>query len=351
MQAGSTWSLRWQQLKLLYHTKLAVPRLLRKHLRRLAGRHTPILLGPWLSEVGFELLYWIPLVRRVFAQYGIARERVIAVSRGGVAPWYGEVAAAYWEIFDYLSPAEFLEENQKREKSAGIKKQMGRSPFDRRILKEAAYRLGLGVHDVFHPHWMYNLFSAYWRGWMHLEKLCSWCDHSRLTVNLPGPREAPFPPGEYAAAKIYFSDCFPDTPANRGFTRTLLERVAGRMPVVLLNTGIKVDDHDDLGELRTSNLFDATLLMKPANNLAVQTAIVANARCLISTYGGFSYLGPLLGVPAVSFYSTPNFIGSHLQLAHEVLNQDEQSYLAVLPTACADLLWDLGNVSRERAVA
>ena len=28
----------------------------------------PILVGPWLSEVGFELLYWIPLLRWIKEQ-------------------------------------------------------------------------------------------------------------------------------------------------------------------------------------------------------------------------------------------------------------------------------------------
>src|SRR5690242_8075598 len=49
----------------------------------------PIIAGPWLSEVGFEVLYWIPFLRWFEDRYRVDRERVIAVSRGGVAGWYG----------------------------------------------------------------------------------------------------------------------------------------------------------------------------------------------------------------------------------------------------------------------
>src|ERR1041385_57491 len=43
-----------------------------------------IVVGPWLSEVGFETLYWIPFLRWVRAAFRLDRSRVVAVSRGGV---------------------------------------------------------------------------------------------------------------------------------------------------------------------------------------------------------------------------------------------------------------------------
>ena len=35
----------------------------RRELAALASKPEPILVGPWLGEVGFELLYWIPFLR------------------------------------------------------------------------------------------------------------------------------------------------------------------------------------------------------------------------------------------------------------------------------------------------
>ena len=41
-----------------------------------------ILAGPWLSEVGFETLYWIPFLRWVKLAFRLDPSRVVAVSRG-----------------------------------------------------------------------------------------------------------------------------------------------------------------------------------------------------------------------------------------------------------------------------
>ena len=54
--------------------------------------------------------------------------------------------------------------------------------------------------------------------------------------------------------------------------------------------------------------------MTPADNLAVQTRAIAAARTLVGTYGGFSYLGPYLGVDSFAFYSEENFVPSHLDV-------------------------------------
>ena len=43
-----------------------------------------IVAGPWLSEVGFETLYWVPFLRWVKAAFRLDPSRVVAVSRGGV---------------------------------------------------------------------------------------------------------------------------------------------------------------------------------------------------------------------------------------------------------------------------
>ena len=77
------------------------------------GRH-PIIAGPWLSEVGFEVLYWIPFLRWFEDRYRVDRERVIAVSRGGASSWYADVAGAYVDIFDHLDPETFAQRNAER---------------------------------------------------------------------------------------------------------------------------------------------------------------------------------------------------------------------------------------------
>ena len=54
--------------------------------------------------------------------------------------------------------------------------------------------------------------------------------------------------------------------------------------------------------------------MTPQDNLAVQTALVARAGALVATYGGFSYLGPMLGVPTRALYTQGAFQRVHLDV-------------------------------------
>ena len=54
--------------------------------RALSGTQ-PIIVGPWLSEVGYEVLYWVPFLRWVMAAYRIPERRLIAMSRGGTESW------------------------------------------------------------------------------------------------------------------------------------------------------------------------------------------------------------------------------------------------------------------------
>jgi hypothetical protein len=68
------------------------------------GRGRIVVLGPWLSEVGYETLYWLPFLQWVKAAFRLEPERAVAVSRGGVASWYSGVASRYVEIWDHLDP-------------------------------------------------------------------------------------------------------------------------------------------------------------------------------------------------------------------------------------------------------
>src|SRR5215212_1580110 len=74
-----------------------------RDLENAIGGTGPIIVGPWLSEVGYEVLYWIPFLKWVAAAYRIAPERFVIVSRGGTASWYGGLGSRYGEILDHLT--------------------------------------------------------------------------------------------------------------------------------------------------------------------------------------------------------------------------------------------------------
>ena len=100
-------------------------------------------------------------------------------------------------------------------------------------------------------------------------------------------------------------------------------------------------------------VFDASKLMEPRNNLEVQTSLVAHARRLYCTYGGFSYLGPLVDVPTLSFYSHRTFVQEHLDLAYRAFNQRHNRFAVVATSDIETILrggtWEKDDEARQAA--
>jgi hypothetical protein len=304
----------------------------RRELESIARSGQPVVCGPWTSEIGFELLYWIPMLRRFREEYGLSPDRLVAVSRGGARPWYAHVASAYVDLFEILSPAELRDLHRHRLAEGGSQKQMDVTDHDRRLLEQLGDRLPAGAR-LLHPAVMYRLF---WPMWVRRLPLAHWQRHTRyrLLLDTPAVPRSDLP-AEYAALKLYFSDCLPDTAANRTFAQQLVEHLTERMPVVLLSTGFRPDEHGDVPIDAGDAVVDLSGRLQPLDNLTLQTDVVRSARMLVSTYGGFSYLGPLLGVRTLSFYSEDNFNPTHLDVARRafrVVGTD----LAVLSTHHAD---------------
>src|SRR2546421_73001 len=123
-----------------------------REIEEVVGGAQTIVAGPWLSEVGFETLYWVPFLRWMKAAFRVDSSRVVAVSRGGVASWYAGIADRYVEIWDEIAPEEFA----KRSAERGATKQPEISEFDREIIRAVERRVG-GSVAVLHPSLMYRL--------------------------------------------------------------------------------------------------------------------------------------------------------------------------------------------------
>lgn len=291
---------------------------IQRELAALAARNEPIVVGPWLGEVGFELLYWVPFLRWFTHEYGVPADRIIAVARGGSAnAWYASFAGRTYDALSFIPPQDFKRRNLDRSGSLGEQKQIASTALDEEIigLVRKSER-----HDVavLHPSTMYKLYGPYWwghqpvgwiRNYMRFEQL----QPPPLTVDLPS---------EYTAVKFYFNDCFADTPRNRAFVEHTVRGLAADGPVISLSTGLAVDDHDPC-EPDIAAMQGIRHLLTPDTNLLVQSAIVAGARRFVGTYGGFAYLAPLCGVPASSYYSEPgSFSLRHLDLIRDVLRTE-----------------------------
>ena len=298
-------------------------------LARLAGSGRPIVVGPWLGEVGFELLYWVPFVRWFAARHGVASDRLVVVTRGGAAEWYRPFAARAIDALTLVAPSEFRARNRERTGELGEQKQVAVSAFDERLLRDVD-----GVARdaaVLHPSLMYRLFAPYW--WGH--EPMSWV--LRYTTHCPFEHPAPpvgLPP-RYTAVKFYFNDGFEDSPANRAFVERTVRRLAEAGPVVSLATrGDAVDEHAvcDAGHQAVRTIDS---LVSPETNLAVQSAVIAGAERFVGTYGGFAYLAPSYRVPTLSYYADRDgFSARHLDLARAIFApRDDEAFRVEQVTA------------------
>ena len=143
----------------LQEAEVVVPRICRQvvkdALRAEEGNRT-VLVGPWTTEIGFELLYWIPFVRHFVRRYEVSPQRLVAISRGGAEGWYEGICDRYLDLFDLVDVDVFVRETSRREEDQGGKKGFGLLPtaFDRGIYNQAAQRLGLTDYGFLSPNSM-----------------------------------------------------------------------------------------------------------------------------------------------------------------------------------------------------
>ena len=265
---------------------------LERDLRGLVAQRETIVAGPWLGEVGFELLYWVPFLRWFAERFRLAPDRLLVVSRGGTASWYRPFAAGYREIFDHVTVEEFrsaprrARRGQRRAEAdagAGVRAPAAaaadrrrRAPHDAASVEHVSpvqpVLVGPPGRALGAPACVAT------RGWRR--RRCPACRG---------------PTAPYTAVKFYFNECFPSTPENRAFARGVVRDLARQGPVVSLTTGLRLDDHDG-HEMQEAGVHLLPEHLDVRENLAVQTALVAGAPAFVGTYGGFSYLAPFAGV-------------------------------------------------------
>ena len=312
-------------------------------LQRMASRTNPIIVGPWVSEVGFELLYWIPFLNWVKATYPIEAERLIIVSRGGCGSWYRGIGTRYFDLFDYFTPQEFRLRAEQRVTDRKAKPRL-MSEFDREVLKLVQQTLQVRDGELLHPMHMYRLFQEFWQRRGSVSVIENFARFAPLPPFDGGELAAPLP-DDYVAIRFYFNDAFPDTESNRRFVEELVNALAETTDVVVLNPPAQLDDHLDMPIARRGRVHSVAHLMTPRTNLDVQSHIIARSRAFLGTYGGLSYLPPYYGVKSLSFYSdAAAFSSQHLDLARrEFTRLQPGSFVALHVDDLATLKTTLGE--------
>jgi len=281
----------------------------------IAAGSKPIVAGPWLAEVGYEALYWVPFLRWFQDVLRVPRDRITVVSRGGVEEWYRGIAGSYVDILDHMTPAQLASRNEVRmaEEEGGGRKQSAMGPFDAAILDTMGYGSMRGEHAVLHPSLLFRLFRNVWHGSLAQDWLWSHTDYDLLPP--PARPTSAALPDDYIAVKLYTGTALPDSSENREAVRALVRQAAEVAPVISLDAGVTVDEHKDYLLADIPGVNSARDLMDARTNLGVQNAIAANARLFLGTCGGLAWLMPFYGVRTVAVYSDDRQLSPHLMVA------------------------------------
>ena len=283
----------------------------------LAEGKAPIIVGPWLAEVGYEVLYWIPFLRWFQDAHGIPSDRFAVVSRGGMESAYAGIAGRYVDLFDLTTAKDLAARNRQRRADAegGGQKQSASSTLDDELLAEVRTRLGLSDARVCHPSLMFKLFREVWHGNLPMDLL--WRRTRYESTRLASPPASLPVPADFIAVKLYSGPALSMSDPTRETLRQLVARAAAIAPVVLLDVDLGIDEHRDLELKDLPNVTSAGSLMNARTNLGVQLALIARSRFFLSTCGGLAWLSPFLGVPTVAVYDSDHLLAPHLFVARQ----------------------------------
>lgn len=289
-----------------------------REIARLGEGKSSIIVGPWLAEVGYEVLYWVPFLRWFADKYAIPRERLIVVSRGGVSDWYAELAAHYVDLFDIVSPHDLAEKNRSRQASSerGGQKQTSISELDRELIEAAQRHLGVETGSICHPSLLFRLFRHVWYGNLPMDFL--WTRTRFVTRRPPAPLDAQLDaqlPERFAVVKFYSGTALPMTDQNESIVRGLVRRLARTLPVISLESDFGIDEHRDFTFADIDNVTSTRSWMTPSNNLGIQSRLIARADSFAGTCGGLTWLAPFFGVPTTAVFADDQLLGSHLMIA------------------------------------
>lgn len=276
------------------------------------GNKKPLIIGPWLGEVGPELQYWIPWLQQQKQSGAFGDRRIIVLSRGGVASWYQFVTPEYVEVFDLVDAAAYKAVRSERT----TEKQFSWTPGERQLVQQVADKLGIAKYDTLHPSKMWETLLIYFEEKKSLAWFLEQLHFERITpVVTPGLQL----PEQYVAVRFYQSELFPATQENQAAVADLLERLLTHHSVVALVTKQQLDDHAQFPMPASSNIHTVAIDTDWKNNLGLQTQVLAQADALIGTYGGLTILPGLVGKPCFGLIGAPLGKQQALHFRHEAV--------------------------------
>ena len=266
-----------------------------------AGEH-PILFGPYLSDVAFELLYWLPLLRWVRETWGGPGRRFVAMSRGRIGSWYRDVAEDYVDVHDVLPADVFAARWDARVREVGSNKQTKLSELERELIDAVKVRTGSEHARVLEPALAYRMFMKVDSGELAESFLAERARHRLLPrgsiEGLPSGLSQP-----YAVVGYGFNALLPETDGHRDLLAAAVRDLGQHWPVVLVDwtpDGVDVDGLD-VGQGVDVVRYEAG---RDDGHLGRTAQVLSHASAYVGPFGGPNLIAPLYGVPTLALQST-----------------------------------------------
>lgn len=282
----------------------------------LESSENELVLGPWTSDVQTEALVWLPFLRWVRDRFDVERDRLVAVSGGGVSAWYGDVAARYVDAAETQT--------------------------------DEPVRIDARAAQALRPAVMEELFSGYWDGSFSIRFLA---DRMRFD-RLPRPAHPVCDglPESFAVLAFAETPAFPASAASRDAIASLADRIPAKQRVVALaHPGSSFQEV--LGEHASAR---GTAIELPADraSLAARSAIVGGARAILAPFGSAEVaLGVAHGVPTFALYADPAQVDSRWVCLMQHAARELGSEFALIHVSQIELVASLGSRSgRLRAL-
>ena len=301
----------WSRFVFLLIVTNSPSRLLNFALRR------KIVFGPFLGELGIELLYWAPTVNYIISKLPRGFN-IIVISRGSMQDWYLQSdQITYLETHDYRSVSDLENERLTRLKRFGMMKQLRLTAFERDLLTEMTnWKSGLLVH----PRLLGPIFRKFWDSKTGVNPILR-----RMIFGRPKHAGGqPGLPNSFSCIRLYERETFRIADLDENGVEIIQALAPSRL--VSLETGQQYDDHIPRS-LKDLDSLEPLLGTPARENLGRQTQLVAGSDLLISTHGGAAYLGLMCGVNTVALETGPTGIpGFHTNLALEIARRQKVSF-------------------------
>ncbi len=288
------------------------------------GSNKPLIIGPWLGEVGPELQYWIPWLNQQKRSGKFDGRRIVVVSRGGVSSWYQYLTNEYAEVFDYVDLAGYQVIRAER----STEKQFSCTAGERQLIQQVADKLGMTKYDTLHPSKMWEAVLVYFEEKQSLAWLLEQLHFESISAPTMSQLQLP---DHYVAVRFYQSELFPATPENQKFVADLLQRISAQHNVVALVTNSQLDDHAQFPMPQNDRVQTVVIDGDLATNLTLQTAVLARADVFFGTYGGLTVLPGLLGKRCFGFIGADLGKQRALHFRHEAVTHYLYEQIAQQP--------------------